>query len=168
VVDVPKVDSAVKAEHRPFYGDNVCMLSLFGIYHFLTHTFHKGPDKNETSVEGFEEAFKNLGRFVFDVGCQLAAACQPFGQYMHSGIAGKGPITRISVSKYLTDASLSLPQLISTSQTTKARLLHYFPPSDNSPVAEDEPIDSWCGFHKDNSLLTGLCSVSTYLSTPTS
>ncbi|KAG2155468.1 Clavaminate synthase-like protein [Suillus clintonianus] len=122
VVDVPDVNPAVKAEHRAFYGDNVW------------------PDKNETSIEGFEEAFKNLGRFVFDVGCQLAGACQPF------------------VSKYLSDASLSLPELISTSQTTKARLLYYFPPSENNTITEDEPIDSWCGFHKDNSLLTGLCS----------
>jgi isopenicillin N synthase-like dioxygenase len=54
---------------------------------------------------------------------------------------------------------MSLPSLISTSQTTKARLLHYFPPSPENPLpADDEPIDSWCGFHKDHGLLTGLCS----------
>ncbi|TFY83982.1 hypothetical protein EWM64_g42 [Hericium alpestre] len=47
----------------------------------------------------------------------------------------------------------------SSSQTTKARLLHYFPPSAENPLPkEDEPIDSWCGFHLDHSLLTGLCS----------
>ncbi|KAF9229600.1 Clavaminate synthase-like protein [Gyrodon lividus] len=83
----------------------------------------------------------NICAFVFKVGCDLAAACQPF------------------VSKHLTDMSISLPILISTSQTTKARLLHYFPPSPGSFLpSEDEPIDSWCGFHLDNSLLTGLCS----------
>ncbi|KAG1885599.1 Clavaminate synthase-like protein, partial [Suillus subluteus] len=123
VVDVPDVNPAVKAAYPPIYGNNIW------------------PDKNEIGIEGFEEAFKDLGRFVFDVGRQLAGACQPF------------------VSKYLTDVSLSVPELISA-QTAKARLLHYFPP-ENSPTTEDEPIDSWCGFHKDHSLLTGLCSAST-------
>ncbi|PBL00949.1 Clavaminate synthase-like protein [Armillaria gallica] len=99
------------------------------------------PKPGEKGVEGFEEAFKDLGRFVLDVGCALAAACQPFA------------LSRFS------DTSLSLPKLISTSQTTKARLLHYFPPSQNNPLpAEDEPVDSWCGFHLDHSLLTGLTS----------
>ena len=55
---------------------------------------------------------------------------------------------------------MSLPKLISTSQTTKARLLHYFPPSPDAVPAEDEAIDSYCGMHLDHSLLTGLCSVS--------
>ena len=116
-----------------------------------------GP-KDEKGVGGFEPAFKELGScvtppvllgqlrhppsFVFDIGVKLAEACQPFA------------------SSYLTDSSLSLSKLISSAQTTKARLLHYFPPSPESPLpAEDEPIDSWCGFHVDHSLLTGLCSV---------
>ncbi|KAI0257426.1 Clavaminate synthase-like protein [Lactifluus subvellereus] len=97
--------------------------------------------RNEKSIEGFESAFKELGSFVLDVGLKLAAACQPFA------------------SSHLTDSSLSLSKLISSSQTTKARLLHYFPPSPGGSLpAEDEPIDSWCGFHVDHSLLTGLCS----------
>ncbi|KAG5648260.1 hypothetical protein DXG03_006218 [Asterophora parasitica] len=54
---------------------------------------------------------------------------------------------------------MSLPKLISTSQTTKARLLHYFPPAPGAALpSDDEPVDSWCGFHLDHSLLTGLCS----------
>ncbi|KAI9445073.1 Clavaminate synthase-like protein [Lactarius indigo] len=97
--------------------------------------------KDEKGIEGFESAFKDLGSFVFDVGVKLAAACQPFA------------------SPHLTDASLSLSNLIRSSQTNKARLLHYFPPSPECPLpAEDEPIDSWCGFHVDHALLTGLCS----------
>jgi hypothetical protein len=81
VVDVTNVHPAVKAEYRPFYGDNVCMCySFVPVIRRLLPT--KGPDKNETNIEGFEEAFKNLGRLVFDIGCQLASACQPFGQYM--------------------------------------------------------------------------------------
>ncbi|KAH7927371.1 Clavaminate synthase-like protein [Leucogyrophana mollusca] len=123
VVDEPNVSPALKEGFPEYYRNNIW------------------PDKTEAGVEGFEDAFKNLGRFVFKVGCELAAACQPF------------------VSKHLADTSFSLPELIGTSQTTKARLLHYFPPSPGSaPVSEDEPIDSWCGFHLDNSLLTGLCS----------
>jgi hypothetical protein len=84
---------------------------------------------------------RSFHSFVFNVGVKLAAACQQFA------------------SPYLTDSSLSLSKIIST-QTTKARLLHYFPPSPGSPLpADGEPVDSWCGFHVDHSLLTGLCSV---------
>ncbi|KAF9243851.1 Clavaminate synthase-like protein [Melanogaster broomeanus] len=123
VIDAPDVSPELREQHREYYRTNIW------------------PDHDERGIEGFEESFKNLGRFVFQVGCELAAACQPF------------------VSKHLTDMSISLPKLISTSQTTKARLLHYFPPSPGSVLpSEDEPVDSWCGFHLDNSLLTGLCS----------
>ena len=55
-----------------------------------------GPEKDEIGIEGFEEAFKDLGkyvvsrpgvhrsvltfsRFIFQVGSELAEACQPFG-----------------------------------------------------------------------------------------
>ncbi|KAF8446211.1 hypothetical protein L210DRAFT_956165 [Boletus edulis BED1] len=127
IIDVPDVSPELKEKHGEYYRDNIW------------------PDPHERGVEGFEEAFKNLGRFIFKVGCDLAVACQPFGS--------------ISLSKHLTDMSISLPNLIGTSQTTKARLLHYFPPNQEITVPiEDESIDSWCGFHLDNSLLTGLCS----------
>ena len=54
---------------------------------------------------------------------------------------------------------MTLPALISPN-TTKARLLHYFPPTSQDALpSDDEPVDSWCGFHLDHSLLTGLCSV---------
>ncbi|KAI5123709.1 hypothetical protein M0805_000303 [Coniferiporia weirii] len=122
LVDSPAVSPLEKQMYPEYYGNNIW------------------PAADEVGVEGFEEAFKGLGEFVFKVGCELAIACQPF------------------VSDYLTDQSLSLSGLISK-QTTKARLLHYFPPSTDNPLpAEDEPIDSWCGFHLDHSLLTGLCS----------
>jgi len=95
------------------------------------------PKKDETRIEGFEEAFKNLSKFIFKIGCELATACQPFA------------------SSYFVDATLSLSELITNSQTTKARLLYYFPPSEAS-LAVQEAVD-WCGFHLDHSLLTGLC-----------
>ncbi|THH21002.1 hypothetical protein EW146_g469 [Bondarzewia mesenterica] len=122
VVDKPSVSAALQNAYPEYYGANVW-------------------PENENGVEDFEAVFKDLGRFVFDVGCKLAAACQPFA------------------SPYMTDSSLSLAKLIGSSQTTKARLLHYFPPSAENPLPRDsEPIDSWCGFHLDHSLLTGLCS----------
>lgn len=123
VVDTPDVSSALREQHREYYRENIW------------------PDANQKGIEGFESAFKDLGRFVFQVGCELAAACEPF------------------VSKHFGDASFSLVSLIARSQTTKARLLHYFPPSPgDAKGGDDEPIDSWCGFHLDNSLLTGLCA----------
>ncbi|KAI0320433.1 Clavaminate synthase-like protein [Amylostereum chailletii] len=121
-IDTPTVSEALKAAYPEYYGTNIW-------------------PKAEPGVDEFEVAFKGLGRFVFDVGCKLAVACQPFA------------------SPHLTDTSLSLSNLIGSSQTTKARLLHYFPPSPENPLPrDDEPIDSWCGFHLDHSLLTGLCS----------
>ncbi|KAJ4476625.1 Clavaminate synthase-like protein [Lentinula aciculospora] len=124
VLDSPSVSEAYKATYPEYYGTNIW------------------PDPNEPGVEGFEQAFKDLGQFVFKIGLELAAACQPFGNIQ------------------LSDSNISLPVLINTSQTTKARLLHYFPPSDDATLlhTEDEPVDSWCGFHLDHSLLTGLCS----------
>ncbi|KAF8912930.1 hypothetical protein CPB84DRAFT_1700490 [Gymnopilus junonius] len=97
------------------------------------------PKKDEPHVENFEDAFKNLSNIIFKVGCAVAVACQPFA------------------SSHLVDSTLSLADLIRNSQTTKARLLHYFPPSPDHTPVEDAPIDSWCGFHLDHSLLTGLC-----------
>ncbi|KAI0343993.1 Clavaminate synthase-like protein [Trametopsis cervina] len=123
VVDEPNVSPIIREAYPEYYGKNIW------------------PTEDITEVQGFEQAFKDLGRFVFGVGCELAVACQPFA------------------STYLSDSSLSLSGLIQSSQTAKARLLHYFPPSPETPLpADDEPIDSWCGFHLDHSLLTGLCS----------
>ncbi|KIL71833.1 hypothetical protein M378DRAFT_64783 [Amanita muscaria Koide BX008] len=123
LVDKPTVSKEEIEAYPEYYGKNIW------------------PERDEKGIEGFEEAFKDLGRFVFNVGLQVAAACQPFAL------------------PHLNDSRLSLPMLIGTSQTTKARLLHYFPPTPSSRTAdEEEPIDSWCGFHLDHSMLTGLCS----------
>lgn len=123
VVDTPDVSAAQRQAYPEYYGTNIW------------------PSNDNKSIEGFEQAFKDLGKLIFKIGCDLAVACQPFA------------------SSHLVDSSVSLVDLVASSQTTKARLLHYFPPSPESPLpAEDEPIDSWCGFHLDHSLLTGLCS----------
>lgn len=120
-VDNPTASAEEHAKYPEYYGQNIW--------------------PNEKDIEDFEEAFKDLGKFVFKVGCELAVACQPFAL------------------SHLSDSSMSLPNLISTSQINKARLLHYFPPpSDYALMSDDEPLDSWCGFHLDHSILTGLCA----------
>ncbi|GJE87720.1 clavaminate synthase-like protein [Phanerochaete sordida] len=129
VLDEPNVPKELRDAYPEYYGKNIW-------------------PEGVKEVESFESSFKTLGRLVFNIGCDLAVACQPFA------------------SAYLTDSSLSLADLIRNSQTAKARLLHYFPPSPDAPLpADDEPIDSWCGFHLDHSLLTGLCSAM-YLEAP--
>ncbi|KAJ7124732.1 Clavaminate synthase-like protein [Mycena crocata] len=123
VVENPDVSAALREAYPEYYNKNIW------------------PKMDEAGVEGFEAAFKDLGKFIFEVGCQLATACQPFAL------------------SHLSDASVSLPELISTSKTVKARLLHYFPPSsDSAPPEEGDAVDDWCGWHKDHSILTGLCS----------
>ncbi|GBE78406.1 Clavaminate synthase-like protein [Sparassis latifolia] len=123
IVDEPSVFEAQRMTYPEYYGRNIW------------------PTNDVKEVEGFEEAFKELGKFIFQVGCDLAVACQPFA------------------SSHLVDSSVSLVDLLKASQTHKARLLHYFPPTSDNPLpADDEPVDSWCGFHLDHSLLTGLCS----------
>ncbi|KAG9013938.1 hypothetical protein FRB94_004318 [Tulasnella sp. JGI-2019a] len=118
IVDEPKVSEELKRQFPEYYGKNIW------------------PATDEKGVEDFEDAFKDLGRFIFKVGCELAAACQSFA------------------SPHLSDQSISLANLLSTSQTTKARLLHYYPPA--KPIDGASP--EWCGTHLDNSMLTGLCS----------
>lgn len=64
-----------------------------------------------------------------------------------------------------------LEHVVNTSVITKARLLHYFPPTDstaseeiNGPTLKDIPNsqgqdhDSWCATHIDHGCLTGLTS----------
>jgi len=120
LIDDASVTTEQKQKFPEYYGHNIW------------------PGPMEKGVEGFEVAFKALGSFIFKVGHELTAACQPFA------------------SSHLVDQSLPLAALISRN-TTKARLLHYFPPV--TPMSsEDEPVDSWCGFHLDHSLITGLCS----------
>lgn len=40
-----------------------------------------------------------------------------------------------------------LEHVVKTSSTTKARLLHYFPPPklENGQIEDDTDLDSWCG-----------------------
>lgn len=83
-------------------------------------------------------------RFIFNVGILLAKACQPFGvqrvpQNGHS--VTKADV--YAVDARLKDSSVSLPDMIAESQTTKGRLLHYYPPP--ADVKQSEALDSWLG-----------------------
>ncbi|RIA79823.1 hypothetical protein C1645_793709 [Glomus cerebriforme] len=86
----------------------------------------------------FEEAFKDLGCFIIEVGKLVARACDSF-------VLTKLPKAEPNY----------LERIIDESQTTKARLLHYFPIQTNQ---NDDIDDSWSGWHTDHSSLTGLTS----------
>jgi hypothetical protein len=50
-----------------------------------------------------------------------------------------------------------LEQVVKTSTTTKARLLHYYPPPalESGSVEDEEDLDGWCSTHIDHGCLTG-------------
>ncbi|KAL0489479.1 2-oxoglutarate-dependent dioxygenase [Acrasis kona] len=92
-------------------------------------------------VPTYEDAFKKLGTLIVQVGILVAGACDRYVQK--------------SSPTYVAD---KLKSTIEQSKTTKARLLYYFPTtnnSDNVSYAEDN-LDSWCGWHLDHGSLTGL------------
>ncbi|GJJ09559.1 hypothetical protein Clacol_003782 [Clathrus columnatus] len=137
----PRIDIFVDFLKGSFYANPILDEANVGLDQIIE--FPEYYSRNiwpvEPDVWDFEEAFKGLGRFVFRVGRELANACQSFA------------------ASHLVDQAIPLADLISPN-TTKARLLHYFPPPLEKLPKEDEPFDSWCGFHLDHSLLTGLCS----------
>ena len=158
IIDEPSVHLNLRESYPEYYGNNICRCCIFVPQ--MTFNFEccraqgrQGYRRLRICVQGprivrhcrplllSDQLLRSFHSFVFNVGVKLAAACQQFA------------------SPHLTNSSLSLSKIIST-ETTKARLLHYFPPSPGSSLpVDDEPIDSWCGFHVDHSLLTGLCSV---------
>lgn len=50
-----------------------------------------------------------------------------------------------------------LEHVVKTSTTTKARLLHYYPPPvcENGFIEDEVDLDDWCGVHVDHGCLTG-------------
>jgi len=93
----------------------------------------------DSECPGFERDFKALGRLIITVGKLVAKQCDTY------------------VEKRLPDYPKGyLQQTLATDETTKARLLHYFPRTTTAEDAGD--IDSWCGWHVDHSSLTGLTS----------
>ena len=86
---------------------------------------------------GFEQAFKALASFMTETGKKLAKACDTLVA-AHSDVK-------------------SVEDLISGSQCSKARLLHYYPPekqvvrlagqSHARVAVKGESDDAWCGTH---------------------
>ncbi|KAI9638358.1 Clavaminate synthase-like protein [Dioszegia hungarica] len=93
-----------------------------------------------SGLDDFEPTCKALGKIMYDVGLALARACQPFGDTS------------------LASSQINVESLISSSQSNKARLLHYYPVPEATDRDEQLAQDSLCGTHIDHSLLTGLCS----------
>jgi isopenicillin N synthase-like dioxygenase len=89
-----------------------------------------------------EEAFKELGQFIVGIGKEVAKKCDAF---VHS------KIPEIYSPTHLQD-------VIRTSKTTKARLLHYFPQTAAVEGESKDDMDTWCGWHLDHGSLTGLTS----------
>jgi len=85
-----------------------------------------------------ETAFKNCGKKMVELGFLLIKHCDKYVE------------KKLGHDRY---ESGKLHRLISESRTCKARLLHYFPIISN----ENRSRDSWCGWHNDHDILTGLC-----------
>jgi hypothetical protein len=117
-------------------------------------------------LAGFDDAFKTLGSLICSVGVHLAKHCDNFIT-QHPSMRGTQNDT-LHPNGYV-------QRLVSESKTTKARLLHYFPlekkatlvdkdgtvianASSTSSNTTDADMDSWCGWHLDHSMLTGLTS----------
>jgi len=107
---------------------------------------------SESTLPGFKDTFEQLCGLIIDVAVLVARACDRFAEKEIDGYP-----------------SAYLEHVVSTSTTTKARLLHYFPeePTTTTSVeatgkeitaggAEDE--DDWCATHLDHGCLTGLTS----------
>ncbi|CAK7236972.1 hypothetical protein SCUCBS95973_009789 [Sporothrix curviconia] len=96
-------------------------------------------------LPGFKAALEDLCRLIIDVAVLVARACDRFAA---QAIPGYPP-------GYLEG-------VVSTSTTTKARLLHYYPQSveeeDSQKTSTGEVSDDWCATHLDHGCLTGLTS----------
>jgi hypothetical protein len=121
---------------------------------------HTAPNlwPSEALLPGFRETFEKLCTLTTDIGALVARSCD---QYASRYVQGYEP-------GYL-------GHMVKTSATTKARLLHYFPPEPSSPPSSssssspsgssngaqsdnDDSSDSWCTSHLDDGCLTALTS----------
>lgn len=105
----------------------------------------------ETTMPGFRATFEELCTLLIDVGVLVARAIDLYA------------------SKHIPHYQYGyLEHVVRTSHTPKARLLHYFPPTEapnspsspsaNSPNMSDSEDDSWCATHLDDGCLTALTS----------
>ncbi|KAI5949821.1 hypothetical protein KGF57_004644 [Candida theae] len=90
------------------------------------------------ALKYFERDCKALCSLIIDVAGSVARACDKY-------------IERI----YQDYEQNYLQKIVQNSTCTKARLLHYFPMTEED---SSESLDDWCGEHLDHSCLTGLTS----------
>lgn len=115
----------------------------------------------ERDVPGFKETAEELIALIIDVAVLVARACD-----------------RYAIEEVEGYKSGYLEHVVQTSTTTKARLLHYFPPelkadqlingahtnghivdsSEPASSAQASDTDDWCATHVDHGCLTGLTS----------
>ncbi|QDZ25332.1 2-oxoglutarate/Fe(II)-dependent oxygenase [Chloropicon primus] len=98
------------------------------------------------SIPELKPALMNMGALIVKHGKLLATACDELTR------------KELGLAK---DADLGLSSIegaIGDSFACKARLLHYFPPSEVKTETSDEKMGDWCGWHLDHGSLTGLTS----------
>lgn len=97
------------------------------------------PNVWPSSLPELEPAFKELGQLMVDIGRLLAKPCDAY-------VLSKCPGYKKN----------KLESVLGKSMFHKGRLLHYF--AKDSVASSDSimDVDSWCGWHNDNSSLTGL------------
>ena len=107
---------------------------------------------NQSSLPYFRDILEGLCSLIIDTAALVARACDKYATAYVENYEPK-----------------SLERIVRTSTVTKARLLHYFPPSLSSlrggtlagtavpdPGSSDQ--DTWCATHVDHGCLTGLTS----------
>ncbi|KAI8296579.1 hypothetical protein K4K59_004008 [Colletotrichum sp. SAR11_240] len=92
-------------------------------------------------LPGFKPSLESLCKVIIDTAVLVARACDRFAETEIQGYP-KG----------------YLEHVVSTSTTTKARLLHYYPQTQADLDKIGANDDSWCAEHLDHGCLTGLTS----------
>ena len=64
VVDKPTVPLTLREAYPEYYGENICEIALVQIATKSRSLSHTGPSNDVKEVEGFEQAFKDLGRYA--------------------------------------------------------------------------------------------------------
>ncbi|RYO87304.1 hypothetical protein DL766_005776 [Monosporascus sp. MC13-8B] len=95
----------------------------------------------ERALPGFRPAMEEMCRLIIDAAVLVARACDRFAEHEIPGYP-RGYLERV----------------VQTSSTTKARLLHYYPMTEEAMVKGMRDEDNWCAVHKDHGCLTGLTS----------
>ncbi|KAI1334106.1 hypothetical protein F5Y15DRAFT_409876 [Xylariaceae sp. FL0016] len=91
-------------------------------------------------LPGFRPVMEQMCSMIIDTAVLVARACDRFAE---REIRGYPPAY--------------LEQVVKSSSTTKARLLHYYPMPEDV-LAKGAEEDNWCAVHKDHGCLTGLTS----------